>query len=75
VQDALLSATLYLYSQGDSNEERRLSEVAKLADDLVQQWPSLLDKCQGLVNRLVEGLPNKDSRWFWQLQVKLRALT
>lgn len=70
----LLSAAFYLFSRAETDGSvRRYACVAQLLDEMVKQWPTLLDRSQLLVDRLIEGLPNADARWLWQLQVKLRA--
>lgn len=72
---ALLSAAFYLYGRGDAIvRAQRFAEIARLLEEMVLQWPALLERTQVMVDRLIEGLPNADSRWLWQLQVKLRAL-
>jgi hypothetical protein len=74
--NVLISAAFYLVDRtgGDSQDGDRFATIAQLLDEMVQSWPALVDRCQFLVDRLVDGLPNADSRWLWQLQVKLRAM-
>jgi hypothetical protein len=74
--NVLISAAFYLVdrSGGDLRDGNRFATIAQLIDEMVQSWPTLVDRCQFLVDKLVEGLPNADSRWLWQLQIKLRAM-
>jgi hypothetical protein len=74
--NVLISAAFYLVdrSGGDSRDGNRFATIAQLIDEMVQSWPTLVDRCQFLIDKLVEGLPNADSRWLWQLQIKLRAM-
>ena len=70
----LLSAALDLYGRLDSSGRGgRFAKIGELLDDLVHRWPALIDQSQVLVDRLVEGLPNRESRGLWRLQVKLRG--
>jgi hypothetical protein len=72
----LISAAFYLVDgSGDgSQDDSRFAQIAQLVDEMVQSWPALVERCQFLVDKLVDGLPNFDSRWLWQLQIKLRAM-
>jgi tetratricopeptide (TPR) repeat protein len=74
--NVLISAAFYLVdrSEGDSQEGNRFGAIAQLLDEMVQSWPALVERCQFLIDKLVDGLPNADSRWLWQFQVKLRAM-
>ena len=73
-QMTLLSAALYLYGRWDSSRGGgRFDKIGELLDRMVHYWPSLIDQTRLLVERLVDGLPNSESRWLWRLQVKLRA--
>jgi len=69
---ALLSAAFYLYSRGPC--ANRYGAIAELLEDLVIRWPGLAPHCRKMVDLLVDGLPNMESRLLWQLQVKLRAI-
>jgi hypothetical protein len=74
VQQVLLSAAFYLYGHPVATEgESRFFWIGGLLSDLVDRCPGLVEGCQYLVDRLVDGLPNADSRWLWRLQVQLRA--
>jgi hypothetical protein len=74
-REALISAVFYLYSLTNPDESgSRFEEIARLLEELTQYWPAFLEKSRSFIERLVEGLPNKDSRWLWKLQIKLRAL-
>ena len=73
-QTTLLSAAFYLYGRLEPREgSGRFKEIAELLDSLVDCWPLLVDECHQLIERLVDGLPNRESRWLWRLQIKLRA--
>ena len=73
-QTTLLSAAFYLYGRLESREgSGRFEEIAELIDRLVNCWPLLVDESHQLIERLVDGLPNCESRWLWRLQIKLRA--
>jgi hypothetical protein len=74
--NVLISAAFYLIDRGggDSHEINRFATIAQLVEEMVQMWAALIERCQSLVDRLVDGLPNSDSRWLWQLQIKLRAM-
>lgn len=68
----LLSAPFHLYGHELSGE--RSSRIAQLLGEMVQAWPTgLAEECQKLVDRLVESLPNVESRSFWGLQISLRS--
>jgi hypothetical protein len=69
---AIVSAAFYLYSRGGSNN--RYEMIAALLEDLVARWPGLAGHCKKMVDMLVDGLPNGESRLLWRLQVKLRAI-
>jgi len=72
LQGALVSAAFYLYSRGAC--KNRYERIAALLEALVARWPSLADHCRRMVDILVVGLPNSESRLLWRLQVKLRAI-
>jgi hypothetical protein len=73
IDGRLLSAAFYLYKpfigSGTGYEE-----IAKLWTELIEVFPSATSDCLVMVNRLVEGLPNRHSRYLWKLQVHLRSL-
>ena len=70
----LLSAALYLYGRLDPSEGRgRFAEIGELIDNITECSPTLVDQSHQLIERLVDGLPSRESRWLWQIQVKLRA--
>jgi hypothetical protein len=73
--DLLLSTSFYLYGsfQGDE-DQNRIAKFAQLLDELTQRWKPIVEKCQLLVDKLIDALPNVSSRMLWQLQIKLRAL-
>jgi hypothetical protein len=74
-RETLVSATFYLYSLIDlDGTGRRIEEIARLLEELAHYWPAFLENSHSFIERLVEGLPNKDSRWLWKLQIKLRTL-
>jgi hypothetical protein len=72
LHDAIVSAAFYLYSRGAS--DNRYEMIAALLEDLVASWPGLAGHCKKMVDMLVDGLPNNESRLLWRLQVKLRAV-
>lgn len=72
VVGALVSAAFYLYSRGKT--DGRYAAIANLLHDLVFRWPTLTSSCRIMIDRLVEGLPNSDSRILWKLQVQLRSI-
>jgi hypothetical protein len=75
VAELLLSAALHLGCfANDPSRGNRFTETAELLEELVRRQPALVERCQTVVDRFVEGLPNADSRWFWRLQVSLRAM-
>lgn len=53
---------------------QKFSELALLVETLVATWPPLREESARLVNHLIHGLPAKESRHFWPLQTRLRAL-
>jgi hypothetical protein len=67
----LLSAAFELYN---ASGPTRLSEIARIFEDLISHWPVLAEKSEPFISNLVEGLPNTDSRVFWPLYVKIRAI-
>jgi hypothetical protein len=69
---AIVSAAFYLYSRGGG--DNRYEMIAALLEDLVARWPGLAGHCKKMVDMLVDGLPNGESRLLWRLQVKLRAI-
>jgi hypothetical protein len=71
VQWQLLSAAYSLYSRGGS--AGRYREISSLLSQVVKRWPGIADHCKRMVDRLVEGTPNSDSRHLWKLQVELRS--
>lgn len=72
--NVFVSAAFYLLGTEIRSDDNRFQRVAELLYQLVQMWPAIVNRCQFLVDRLVEGLPNPDSRFFWQVQVKLRSV-
>lgn len=69
----LLSAPFHLFGRQPTNE--RFLSIARLLEEMVVAWPSgLADACQVVVDRLIESLPNEEARWFWALQIRVRAL-
>jgi tetratricopeptide (TPR) repeat protein len=68
----LVSAAFYLYSRGQT--DGRYIAIAKLLHELMLRWPTLTSSCRIMIDRLVEGLPNADSRTLWKLQVQLRSI-
>jgi len=68
----LLSAAYYLYA--DLEEKERFPAVVKLIEEMVDKWPKSAEGFLEAVDRLAEGLSNSESRLFWPLQVKLRAI-
>jgi tetratricopeptide (TPR) repeat protein len=69
--EMLLSAAFELYN---ASGPTRLSEIARIFEDLISHWPVLAEKSEPFISNLVEGLPNTDSRVFWPLYVKIRAI-
>jgi hypothetical protein len=72
VKGQLLSAAFSLYSR-EVNSERYL-ELAKVTAQIVQRWPEIASYAKIMVDRMVEEIPNADSRHLWRLQVELRRL-
>jgi hypothetical protein len=73
-KEMILSAAFQLFADSEeSHGASRFAQITPLLEELVAEWPALADSCQSFVDRLIEGLPTADSRWLWQLQVKLRA--
>ena len=68
----LLSAAFYLYSRGVS--ANRYLEIANLLSEISRRWPEIALHSKKMVDRLVEEIPNSDSRHLWKLQVELRRL-
>ena len=74
-KEMILSAAFQLFADSEEGHgASRFAQIAPVLEELVAEWPALADSCQSFVDRLIEGLPTADSRWLWQLQVKLRAL-
>jgi hypothetical protein len=61
--------SLYAHSERDS----RFDEIARLLEEVVVAWPAAVNPCRQLVERLITHLPNRDSRWFWALKIRLCA--
>jgi hypothetical protein len=61
-----------LYSR-EANVDR-YRELASLMSQIIQRWPEIASYAKIMVDRLVEEIPNSDSRHFWRLQVELRRL-
>jgi hypothetical protein len=72
VRGQLLSAAFYLYSRGTSGDRYR--EIAGLISETIERWPEIAPYAKRMVDRLVDEIPNGDSRHFWKLQVELRRL-
>jgi hypothetical protein len=72
VKGQLLSAAFSLYSRETSVDRYR--ELAGLISQIIQRWPEIASYAKIMVDRLVEEIPNSDSRHFWRLQVELRRL-
>ncbi len=73
MEDMTLSAALYLYRDAASPDSPfRL--IGDLWLELVQISPRCGDLCRGITDRLIEALPNADSRHLWKLQVYLRSV-
>jgi hypothetical protein len=72
VKGQLLSATFYLYSRGMS--ANRYLEIANLLSEINRRWPEIALDSKKMVDRLVEEIPNSNSRHLWKLQVELRRL-
>lgn len=73
MEDMILSAALYLY-RGAANSESSFRLIGDLWLELAQISPRCADLCRGMADRLVEALPNADSRHLWRLQVYLRSV-
>ncbi|WP_144312443.1 tetratricopeptide repeat protein [Terriglobus saanensis] len=73
VDDMVLSAALYLYRGADLGESPFRS-IGELWLELVQASPRCAELCRGMADRLIEALPNADSRHLWKLQVYLRSI-
>jgi hypothetical protein len=72
IKGQFLSAAFYLYSRGASSDRYR--EIAGLLSETIQRWSEIAPYAKRMVDRLVDEIPNSDSRHFWKLQVELRAL-
>jgi hypothetical protein len=72
VKGQLLSAAFSLYSRETSVDRYR--ELAGLISQIIQRWPEIASYAKIMVDRLVEEIPNSDSRHFWRLPVELRRL-
>jgi hypothetical protein len=72
VKGQLLSAAFSLYSR-EANVER-YRELAKVTAQIVQRWPEIASYAKIMVDRMVEEMPNADSRHLWRLHVELRRL-
>jgi hypothetical protein len=72
VKGQLLSAAFSLYSREASVDRYR--ELASLMSQIIQRWPEIASYAKIMVDRLVEEIPNSDSRHLWRLQVELRRL-
>lgn len=72
VKGQLLSAAFSLYSREVSVERYR--ELAKVTGQIILRWPGIASYAKIMVDRMVEEIPNSDSRHLWRLQVELRRL-
>jgi len=72
VKGQLLSAAFSLYSR-EANVDR-YRELASLMSQIIQRWPEIASYTKIMVDRMVEEIPNSDSRHLWRLQVELRRL-
>jgi hypothetical protein len=68
----LLSAAFSLYSREASIDRYR--ELANVTSQIIQRWPEIASYAKIMVDRMVEEIPNSDSRHLWRLQVELRCL-
>jgi tetratricopeptide (TPR) repeat protein len=73
MEDMILSAALYLY-RGTADFESPFQPIGYLWLELAQISSRCADLCRGMADRLVEALPNADSRHLWGLQVYLRSV-
>jgi hypothetical protein len=71
-EDIILSAAYYLYRRS-TPQERQYEQTSAIWRELVELRPTLAGSCQQIVNRLIEALPNRQSRYLWKLQVFLRS--
>ncbi|WP_348270072.1 hypothetical protein P8936_06485 [Edaphobacter paludis] len=71
-EDIILSAAFYLYRRS-TPQERQYEQTSAIWRELVEVRPELAGSCQQIVNRLIEALPNRQSRYLWKLQVFLRS--
>jgi tetratricopeptide (TPR) repeat protein len=72
VKGQLLSAAFSLYSREVNDDRYR--ELAKVTAQIIQRWPGIAPYAKIMVDRMVEEIPNGDSRHLWRLQVELRRL-
>jgi hypothetical protein len=72
VKGQLLSAAFSLCSREVNVDRYR--ELAKVTAQIVQRWPETASYAKIMVDRMVEEIPNADSRHLWRLQVELRRL-
>jgi len=72
VKGQLLSAAFSLYSREINVDRYR--QLAKVTAQIIQRWPGIASYAKIMVDRMVEEIPNGDSRHLWSLQVELRRL-
>ena len=64
--------TFSLYSR-EANVDR-YRELAKATAQIILRWLAIASYAKIMVDRMVQEIPNGDSRHLWRLQVELRRL-
>jgi tetratricopeptide (TPR) repeat protein len=72
-EEMILSAALYLY-RGMTSAESPFRLIGELWLELARISHVCADLSRGMVDRLIEALPNSDSRHLWKLQVYIRSV-
>lgn len=73
-EEMMLSAALYLY-RDMASAESPFRLIGELWLELAKISRVCADLSRGMVDRLIEALPNADSRHLWRLQVYIRSVT
>ena len=73
-EEMMLSAALYLY-RDMASAESPFRLIGELWLELAKISRVCADLSRGMIDRLIEALPNGDSRHLWRLQVYIRSVT